>query len=468
MEYNIASYTRSENSDFVGNPFIESLPNRLSPTDFWDRVQNELKVPENYAQLSVETLEEKAANIMKSVCPTSIYYDVYCDLLKTIKVGYQDRNPIDIATKNWQQRVVTSEYRCTRTTAPSLKFTGYSGLGKTTLVESVLTLLDAVLIHPASGPMGTEVKQIVYLKVNIPGDADTKDICLNLFGQIDGILNFTGKDRYVAQYEGKSRSACIEALVTLCTSLLIGIIIFDEMQNICLAAANERKLIFKFFDKLTNEAKVPTLKIGTSKANRLTDDEFSNARRLGVPYDWKNYSIDDDDWNSLVDYAWSYQLLPKYTPLTPEFKKVIYTLTCGIPHCLFFLVEQTNVLGLRKGSDRFSLALLNEVFERRFTILKTGIIALRHGNVVAFDDIMGAGQYIETEVKKLVKKLISVASNKNLSFEESKSLYEHIERYLPEYKPNKTETKALNALAKKAGIEPSSLINNDGYLGVPL
>lgn len=467
MSYEIATYIPSDDTDFRGNPYIESLPLRLSADDFWDKVQDEAKVPENLSELSVETLENKAANIMTSVCTTSIYYDVYCDLLRTIKVGYKERNPLDENTKCWQQKVATSKYRRTRTTAPSVKFTGYSGLGKTTLVDSVLQLIDQVMVHPEDGPMGAEVIQIVYLKVNIPGDSDTKDICLDLFEQIDGILGLKGKESYAHMYHDKTRSKCIKGLVTVCTSLLVGMIIFDEMQNICIAKSNEKNLIFKFFDKLTNEAKVPTLKIGTSKADQLTDNEFSNARRLGVPYDWKNYSIDNVDWKMLVDYAWSYQLLPMKIPLTEQLKKKVYRLTMGIPHCLFFLIEQANVLGLRKGKQSFSSELLDDVFDSRFSIMKTGIIALRHGNVVAFDAIMNAGQYIEKEVKKLVRKLIEVADNKNLSKEESKSLYEHIQRYIPEYNPNKTEIKILNVLAKKADIEATSLIIEDGYLRVP-
>lgn len=467
MSYKIANYTPSDNPDYRGNPFIECLPIRLSADDFWDLVQNEAIPPENLSKFSTETLENMASNIMDSVCTTSIYYDVYCDLLGTLKVGYKDRNPVKDETKKWQQKIATSNYKRRRSTAPSLKFTGYSGLGKTTLVDSVLELIDPVLIHPADGPMGKEVVQIVYLKVNIPGDSDTKDICLDLFEQIDGILGLDGKDSYHSMYFEKSRSICIKGLAKVCTSLLVGMIIFDEMQNVCLAKPNEKSLIFKFFDKLTNEAKVPTLKIGTSKADKLTDDEFSNARRLGIPYDWKNYSNNHEDWKTLVDYVWSYQLLPLYVPLTPQFQKQIYHLTRGIPHCLFFLIEQANVLGLRKGKQEFTAALLDEVFEKRFSIMKTGIIALRHGNVAAFDDLMSAGQYIDKEVKKLVKKLIKVGDSMSLSKDESRSLIEHIEKYLPEYKPTKAEEKILNRLVKKAEIKATELIEEDGYLRVP-
>jgi len=104
MTYRVAKYTPSDNPDYKGNPYIESLPLRLNPDDFWERVQDEAYAPEDLSKFSTETLEGMASNIMESVCTTSIYYDVYCDLLGTIKVGYKNRNPLNEDVKKWQQK----------------------------------------------------------------------------------------------------------------------------------------------------------------------------------------------------------------------------------------------------------------------------------------------------------------------------------------------------------------------------
>jgi len=85
MSFKKAIYVPSKNNDFRGNPFIEALPIRLSKIDFFVAVTDEVELPINMAELDVETLEHKAANIMKSVWPTSQYYDVYCDFLNTLK-----------------------------------------------------------------------------------------------------------------------------------------------------------------------------------------------------------------------------------------------------------------------------------------------------------------------------------------------------------------------------------------------
>ncbi|NMV21936.1 ATP-binding protein, partial [Vibrio parahaemolyticus] len=78
-------------------------------------------VPDNFKNLDVETLENKASNIMSSVMPTSLYYDLYCDFLNILKEGYKERNPLDPDTIKWQNQVATETFIRRRTTAPSIK-----------------------------------------------------------------------------------------------------------------------------------------------------------------------------------------------------------------------------------------------------------------------------------------------------------------------------------------------------------
>ncbi|QFI38799.1 ATP-binding protein [Moritella marina ATCC 15381] len=466
MSFQIAKYTLSKNSDYRGNPFIETLPMRLSASDFWDAVVDVVELPENIAELDVETLEQKAANIMKSVLPTSQYYDIYCDFLNILKEGYQERNPLNEDTQRWQNQVATENYHRTRTTAPSLKFTGFSGMGKTTLFNSLLTLIPPVLSHPKEGPMGKDVFQFVYIKVDIPGEADSKEICLIIAREIDKVLGTTD---YQIQYEKLTRKRCISKVITLCSTLLIGVIIFDEIQNICFASPNERKQIFTLFDQLTQVAHVPTVKIGTSKANRLSEKEFTNARRLGIPHEWVNFSKLDIDWKSLVEYAWDYQLLPEFIKLTPALENKIYSLTQGIPYCLFFLIEQTNKHCIRDCLPCFSGEVFDHIFDSKFSIMKPAIIALRHGKFDAFDDLMNTNFELDQKVKKEVKKLLKIAAEHRFKGQEAKAIYEQVERYLPEYKLTKKEEQTVKILEKELAMNSSTMpIDNLGYEGIPL
>jgi hypothetical protein len=464
MDYNVAKYTPSLNSDYAGNPYIEALPLRMTMDKFWDEVEDQVAVPDNFAELDLETLEQKASKIMSSVSPTSLYYEVYCDVLNVLKVGYCERNPLDENTKRWQNQIATSTFVKTRATAPSIKFTGYSGLGKTTLVESILTLIDPIIKHPESGPCGVDKIQIVYIKINIPGNADIKEICLEIFGEIDKVLG----TEYKGKYESKTAKLCISKLITLCTTLLIGMLIFDEIQNICMIKANAKKNLFTFFDRLTNEARIPTIKIGTSKANNLTDNEFTNARRLGVPHEWLNFKEEDEDWKALVDYAWDYQLLPDYVDLNDVFRKQIHHITQGIPHCLFFLIEQANIYALRNGVHVFNSKLLDIVFDTKFRLMKPALIALRHGNLEAFDALMNINVELGVELKKLIKQVFKIVHEHKLKGEEAVALFQQIKCYLPEYKLTKAEAKMAVILEKEEKLLASKMIINGEYREVPI
>jgi len=466
MEYKAASYIPSQNPHLSGNPFVEALPKRLSKGDFWEKIAHEIVVPDNIELLDQETREQLASEIMDTVSPTSLYYDIYCDLLNILKVSYKHRNPIDKNTQRWQNQVANDTYTNKRTSAPALKFTGYSGLGKTTMIEAILSKIDPIILHPATGPLGFKYNQIVYIKVNIPGDADIKDICISIFSYIDSVHG----TKIAMEYKKKSysRSTCITKLTTLCTTYLIGMIIFDEIQNITLAAPNAQKLVFTLFDRLANEARVPTIKIGTSKANKLLHHVFTNARRLGVPYDWINYKIEHEDWILLVEYAWSYQLVSRYTELTTEFKQQIYRLTQGITHCLFFLIEQANIMAIRRGETKFTTKLLNEVYDQKFALMKPALLAMKTGKIDAFDDLMGAGRGIDDDAEKLVKKLLQIAHRHKLKGTQAKEVLDKVQTYMPEYKLNKTETHTLKRLEKQSAITPIALVDEDGNWDLPI
>lgn len=464
-EFQTAVYTSSKNSDFKGNPFIECLPLRMDIRDFWDSLARPAVVPSDFGELDVETLEHKAANIMSSVMPTALYFDVYCDFLNILKEGYKDRNPLSLDTIKWQNQIATSTFKGGRTTAPSIKLTGYSGVGKTTAFESILTTVPPVIVHPANSLCGKELHQIVYIKINIPGEADAKIICLLIAREIDKVL---GTD-YEQQYQKLIRKKCIQKVIILCTTLLIGVIIFDEIHNICFSSPNEQKLIFTLFDGLTQDAHVPTVKIGTTKANRLAEKEFTNARRLGIPHDWHNFLATDKDWKMLLQYAWSYQLTPEFCELTPTLEKLVYQLTQGIPHCLFYLIEQANKHCLRKGIPSFSQEILHHVFNDKFSIMKPAIIALRHGKVDAFDDLFVGGFTLTRDIKKLVKNTLKIADEHKLKGAAAKALLDQVEQYLPEYKLTQKEERTIKRLEKETMISTSKFeTSKHGYEEVPL
>ena len=466
MNQDNISYFEKQHPRFYGNPFVESLPKRLNLEDFWNATVKDVELPEQLDRYDEEAKEEFARDIMDSVQPTSMYHGVYADVLALLKNGYKNRNPKDEKTQKWQHQVATNTFEQQKSTASSIILTGYSGMGKTTLIDSVLSQIPPIIHHQADGPLGFQCTQIVYIKVNIPGDADLKQICLAVIGEIDKIHGTEIRKSF--EIKNRNTKDCISRLIALCTTHLVGMIIFDEIQNICLATPNAQKLVFTLFDRLANEAFVPTIKIGTTKANRLINNEFTNSRRLGASIEMLNFQREDEDWLLLVEYAWSQQLLPKKRSLTKADQELIYSYTQGIPYCLFFLIEQSNILGLRHGYHSFNKTLFGEVYRAKFRLMRPAITALRLGKTQAFDDLFFINNQVNQDSKVIIKKLLKIAHDSKLKGQPAKQLREEFDKYLPEYELTAKEKAIIKQLDKSSELVVSGLEEVDGKYRLPI
>jgi hypothetical protein len=450
----------------AGNPLAEAIPLRLSMEEFWEKVSDEISVPENINNIPDEDKELHAMDIMNSVSPTSLYYDVYCDLLNLLRMGYRNRNPLCEEWKKKQHILATQPQKKVKTTGGAISFFGLSGMGKTTLVDSALSQIDQVITHSKDGRYELEYKQIVYLKCDIAGSDDPKEVCLKVLAEIDKI---TGEN-VSAEYRRKKHTTknCIHKLVTRCSTLNIGMLIFDEVQNIELSKPSARKQLFSLFHKLNNESKIPVVSIGTSKASEIFQDEFTNVRRLGQPVEFFNYSPNDDDWMLLVDYAWDYQLIKKPLPLSPEIEDQIYQLTWGIPYCLFYLMEQANIQAIRKGIDSIDIKFLKDIYETKFKFMQPALMALRSGNTDAFDDMYNIAKNLNKDHKILVKDLLKKAHQYKLKGPDAKTLLDQIKPYLVDYKPTIQESRTVKSLTKESEIVPSEITINGNEMEMPI
>jgi hypothetical protein len=468
MRFEDATYNKIRVEGLAGNPLAEAIPLRKSLEDFDDEIACEVEIPIDIDEFSVEDKEQQAMKIMSSVSPTSLYYDMYCDLLNVLKMSYEVRNPLSDSWKKHQNIVAAgkAKKKVTKTTGGAISFFGLSGTGKSTLVDSVLNLLPDVLIHKNSGPLGYDFNQIIYIKCDISGTDDPKEICLKILAHIDEV---TGEGLSIEYRKpGHKVTDCIDRLITTCSTQNIGMLIFDEVQNIGLTKPNGRKQIFSLLHRLNNEAKVPVVSIGTNKALKLFQDEFTNLRRLGLSNDLTNYKLNDPDWQVLVEYAWSYQLVGEPLDLTLERMKLIYSLTAGVPYCLFFLMEQANIKAIRSGKNDIDDKLLKEVYQLKFKFMRPALIALRLGKTAAYDDIYCAIKDADKDHSAFVKELLKISHQHKLKGEAAQAIMEQIEPYLLEYSATKTEEETLKRLTKNLDLIPSDIQSAGNELVLPI
>jgi hypothetical protein len=133
-----------------------------------------------------------------------------------------------------------------------------------------------------------------------------------------------------------------------------------------------------------------------------------------------------------------------------------------------FLIEQANIYGLRNGERFFHSKLLDIVFDTKFRLMKPALIALRHGNLEAFDALMNINVELGVKLKKLIKQVFKIIHEHKLRGEEAIALFQQIKCYLPEYKLTKGETKIAAIIEKEENFLASKMIVNGEYREVPI
>ena len=165
-----AVYTEQVLADYKGNPMIEALPPILSAGAAYERLKY-------YPPFDSAEVEEEAHVRYQAIPrlgyliePGMQHLDLERRLSTIIRHGYVSRNPVTsefVETLNGTRPVTSS--------ASSLTLMGFSGIGKTTAVERVLSLYPQLYLHQDA----VQMVQVVHLKLNCPHDGSLKTLCLD-------------------------------------------------------------------------------------------------------------------------------------------------------------------------------------------------------------------------------------------------------------------------------------------------
>ncbi|WP_297796542.1 AAA family ATPase [uncultured Marinobacter sp.] len=428
-----AEYFPQRLQENQGNPLIEAVPPRLSPEQLikavarlpgFDPAQRVWQDHER--ELLIKRLE-------RCVIPLSVYQDVYATIYTTLIAGYQDRNPVRPATRQWLYGVTQNVQINSKTTADSLLLTGLSGAGKSTLINSILSCFPQIIEHEIYADQPFSQQQVVFLKIEIPPDASRKALCLSFFFAIDEVL---GTD-YYQQYSNtrKSIDQLETAIHQICASHCVGILIIDEFQNLNVAKAGGEEVILQFFDSITNNAKIPIIKVGTPAALRLFSAKFRSGRRAGSAgfYELGQLKSDEQDWKTLVRAVWTYQWVKNPKRLDQKLESTLYELSQGIPFCLFKLMQLANLEGISSGVESISASTLRSVYTQHFGLLRHALSALRKGNPRQYEDLLPVSVWLEGGGGSVpIGHLINLAKTEEFRGDAAKMVKNHVDDAIAE------------------------------------
>ncbi|MFG3613497.1 ATP-binding protein [Rummeliibacillus stabekisii] len=402
----LAEYRKQEIVDYKENPLIEALPPILSLEDAFDLLSFLPEYHPSERNLSIHHRYHALLRLSRFYQPIAQTLDLEQRFSRFIRYGYVSRNPFQKqhvqALNELHTKLLNNEYLGLspdiRASASSFTLMGFSGIGKTSAIERILSLYPQVILHQQ--PLNTI--QIVWLKLNCPYDGSLKTLCMDFFQQIDILLG----TNYYEKYGRRSNS--ISSMVTRMGQVArlhtLGALIIDEIQHLLSAKGGASEVMMNFFVTLVNEIGIPVMFIGTMKAKVLLQKDFRQARRSSGQGDmiWQQMKK-DDDWEVLITSMWEYQWTKEYTELNKVMMDTIYEESQGIVDIavkLFFLAQTR---AIETGVEKISPAMIKSVAKEDLKLLQPMLKALKTGiesEIAKYEDIipMDIEEYLQNHI----------------------------------------------------------------------
>ena len=401
-----ANYKDQALSEYSNNPFIEALPPIFDEDDVLERFMVTPRITQQDKQSEKNIRYHVLKRVKNFIQPLPIHFEVERRLSTLIRRGYLARNPLD---KTFLERIrvlhqlredeeeahkyIDERLNYIRSTADSLSIIGISGIGKTTAIERMLLMYPQVIKHETYEGQPFNRTQIAWLKIDCPYDGSLSTLCKSFFKVIDDLLGTRYLEKY--GYLNRVTSTMLLHMTSLASMYGIGVLVIDEIQHL-LHSKNDQEEMLNFFVTLSNTVGIPTVLIGTSKAQQLFKGNFRQARRAASEgaIIWDRMDEDSEEWNFFLETLWELQCLKTSSDLTEEVKKTFYDECQGITSvavCLFILTQERALFDDDNINEIIDSKVLKKTAKVDMQIIQPMMKAIRTNNVkdmMKYEDIM--------------------------------------------------------------------------------
>ncbi|MGF9764899.1 ATP-binding protein [Microvirga sp. 0TCS3.31] len=377
----MAEYAPATLPEDAGNPLIEALPKHPEISALRAAFGRYPLISGAERNLPNSVRLETISRISNYLEPLPSHFEVAEKISLNIRAGYRYRNPAKETFRRDQVRFyreamagkVQPILHSGPSTAPSFALFGISGVGKSTVVERMLTFLPQVLCH-----RDHQFVQIVWIKIDCPTDGSLKQLLFGILAKIDGLLG-TG-------YSHAKRRTEIEALKIdigcIAHTHHVGALVIDEIGNLIDAPGGGGKRLQRFLVSFANEVKIPLVVVGTTRAISQLQGIFCQARRTsnnGV-HIWEPMRQGTELWEFFLEGLFKYQWTKHPVAVNREIADLLHELTQGIHGlvvCLFQLAQQE---AISTGAECLSEALFKKVASEQFKLVQPMLNAIKSGN----------------------------------------------------------------------------------------
>lgn len=392
-EYAIsADYIDQDILDYRGNPLIEALPSLLSLEQAYTQLKYSPEYNEKESDLSAHHRYHSLTRLTRFYQPIDQTLQLEMRFSRLLRDGYVYRNP---RNKTHAEALIELHRRLEnkeplglppdiRKTASSLSIIGFSGMGKSTAIERILSLYPKVIIHKY--PLN--IMQVPWLKLNCPNDGSPKTLCLDFITKLDSIL---GTKYFKQTLKRESLSYLIIYVGQLARAHCLGVLVIDEIQHMLTAKSEVSSSMLNFLVTLVNEIGIPIVLIGTTKAKELLQVNFRQARRAGGhgEFIWEPMKK-DDNWEVLIRSMWRYQWTKEKAVITKEWLNVLHEESQGIVDIAVKLFMLAQSEAIETGEEKISTKMINKVSKKYLPMIQKMLSALKDGSIEQirkFDDI---------------------------------------------------------------------------------
>lgn len=405
-DFEKAKYKEQALSEYSNNPFIEALPPIFDEDNVLERFMVTPHITQQEKQSETNIRYHVLKRVKNFIQPLPIHFEVERRLSTLVRRGYLARNPLD---KTFLERIrvlhqlredeeeahkyIDERLNYIRSTADSLSIIGISGIGKTTAIERLLLMYPQVIKHEMYEGQPFNRTQIVWLKIDCPYDGSLSTLCKSFFKAIDDLLGTRYLEKY--GYLNRVTSTMLLHMTSLASMYGIGLLVIDEIQHL-LHSKNDQEEMLNFFVTLSNTVGIPTVLIGTSKAQQLFKGNFRQARRAASDgaIIWDRMVEDSEEWEFFLDTLWELQCLKTRSELTEEVKRTFYEECQGITSVavnLFILAQERALFDESNEEERITSLVLKKTAKEDMKIIQPMLNAIRKNDLKAmykYEDIM--------------------------------------------------------------------------------
>lgn len=280
---------------YADNPLIEACGPLLGPKDFAPLLLRVPTAPGNLTNVPPHVRLHQLVSVLQLHIPTKPGLELATTIDLILRQSYVKRRPRDPATWSYVYGIRNPA----DTVDPSLlcaSAIGVSGVGKSVACERALARYPQVVEHPDFPHMVSKLRQLIWLKVNVPASGKLEHLARDL---LYATYNALGEE-----HEEESRGWQKQRGPQLwrewerkATSAFLGVLVLDEIQNFfqleSIAKRRQRKpgdrqielrlvedQTLKNILTLSNEGRIAVVALGTPDGMAAFSKRFSTAQRL--------------------------------------------------------------------------------------------------------------------------------------------------------------------------------------------